>query len=55
MNDRSIRGLEKLQHIPGNLEGYIHAQSCVHSQSYVLAQKGPERLLSLADLEARDK
>ena len=28
----NIRGFEKLQHIPGNLEGYMHVEGCVHTQ-----------------------
>lgn len=28
----SIGPFEKLQHIPGNLDGYMHEKGCVHSQ-----------------------
>ena len=35
-----MSGLEKLQHIPGNLEGPTHDQYCVH------AQERPEKALT---------
>lgn len=28
----SVEGFEKLQHIPGTLEGHMHVQGCVHAQ-----------------------
>ena len=28
----NIRGFEKFQRIPGNLEGRMHVEGCVHTQ-----------------------
>lgn len=38
MNELSIEGLEKLQYIPGDLEGSMHTWGCVDAPSYAHAQ-----------------
>lgn len=42
----SISDIERLQHIPGNGECYLHVYSCAHTQGRVHGQEKPEKTLS---------
>lgn len=46
----SIGSFEKLQHIPENLEGYMHVRGSVYVQDYVPFEKSPNKIPNLSPL-----